>query len=806
LNPNQIPIAAAEFDYKNNREGFFQMIGLGAFSYKGVTQNYKQVDASELVVQCMEINNTNLAVNDFSFPTNCGLALAKINHDSISTGSATSTNVLFIDKLAVTCAACKPGFAPTFAESAQIITSKVKYMVAACNIISNCQFSKWFNACTQCDPNYSFGYNPETGISFSECISYSQNPNCLSVETKGNVKICRFCKKGSYINNDGYCEVIKPNRCKYEEFKFAAFYKEFELNVVLHDYTRHNGCSECEEGFLALLATQDRHICTHSLYHSKNLLPVNTKYKINCLNYSVDKKGFLICTKCANNLVISEEGNCLPVTNLPNCKIACDANLCSICQDGFVLVNRICVAAAITNCLVYGNNRIRNDLNCNMDGLEKQVCIQCIPGFYLDSGICKTGEVPNCKFLETLYLCNECLEDFTLVQMNEGRSYCYPNDQELSCKRFNAKKFQSLVLDCDECVGDNYIKNESKTDFFEYSCMRFVNVENCVEYRNNPIAISNSAFECIRCSENSYLSQGACSMRLIQPQECSQFDEKADKCLECADGYFISENGNACTPYPQGLNGCKIYKTKTTCKQCDSGKYLKEDLCLVVEQTVSNCVDYEDDGICAVCANGYLVRHDGVCVKTIAKDCLVYDNINECQSCPQGFGLKREGEVLDCVQISLQNCVKFELEEPYECVQCEPLFYPNSEGVCEAVATEIKNCLSYSDKDRCEKCQRGSALSQDKQNCIFTPEVVAVLDRNCIDSAIPENPVCNTCNLGYRFSFGKCVACKTELIESGCGNCHPDFPEICLMCAQGWIQTPEGNCVRPIIESFGLHK
>ncbi len=95
--------------------------------------------------------------------------------------------------------------------------------------------------------------------------------------------------------------------------------------------------------------------------------------------------------------------------------------------------------------------------------------------------------------------------------------------------------------------------------------------------------------------------------------------------------------------------------------------------------------------------------------------------------------------------------------------------------------------MQYDEEELCERCLTGTALSSDRTLCLKTSDVVGLLDPHCNDSVIPETPVCNTCEPGYRMQYGKCIACSEELIENGCLNCHPQYPDKCLMCDEHWI-------------------
>lgn len=47
------------------------------------------------------------------------------------------------------------------------------------------------------------------------------------------------------------------------------------------------------------------------------------------------------------------------------------------------------------------------------------------------------GNVKFCEHNETEDVCNECQDGYFLIQINEGKSYCYPIDMSLNCDEFS---------------------------------------------------------------------------------------------------------------------------------------------------------------------------------------------------------------------------------------------------------------------------------------------------------------------------------------------------------------------------------
>lgn len=147
-----------------------------------------------------------------------------------------------------------------------------------------------------------------------------------------------------------------------------------------------------------------------------------------------------------------------------------------------------------------------------------------------------------------------------------------------------------------------------------------------------------------------------------------------------------------------------------------------------------------------------------------AKNCATFENINTCATCLSGNGFKYsdDNKFLDCVAKTKPNCLVSEDWAPFKCVRCEKDFYVDAtvEANCIAVPTPIPSCLEYVSDTICKTCAIGFALTADKKQCLKNVQITSILDPNCADSKITEQPNCQTCQWGHIFTYGFCKACK----------------------------------------------
>ena len=87
-----------------------------------------------------------------------------------------------------------------------------------CSEIQFCKKFDWFNACSECESNYSLKYT-DSGIDYTSCIK-SDIKNCYSAEEKNGSFECIYCNKGFILGDDNNCEEYKPPRCS-QSFNFT---------------------------------------------------------------------------------------------------------------------------------------------------------------------------------------------------------------------------------------------------------------------------------------------------------------------------------------------------------------------------------------------------------------------------------------------------------------------------------------------------------------------------------------------------------------------------------------------------------
>ncbi|OMJ68330.1 hypothetical protein SteCoe_34249 [Stentor coeruleus] len=104
-----------------------------------------------------------------------------------------------------------------------------------------------------------------------------------------------------------------------------------------------------------------------------------------------------ICTKCERYKYLDSNNMCCTTSNCHDCS---HSNICSVCQDGFILKNSFCCP--------------ENCLSCTLDSY----CLSCYEGYTPKGGICI--ECPeNCSSCDIDNFCYACKEDY---KISLGRS------------------------------------------------------------------------------------------------------------------------------------------------------------------------------------------------------------------------------------------------------------------------------------------------------------------------------------------------------------------------------------------------
>ena len=111
--------------------------------------------------------------------------------------------------------------------------------------------------------------------------------------------------------------------------------------------------------------------------------------------------------------------------------------------------------------------------------------------------------------------------------------------------------------------------------------------------------------------------------------------------------------------------------------------------------------------------------------------------------------------------------------------------YLNKFKSCKKPKTQIKNCLVYTNEEKCKFCYLGYKLRKNKCE--------KITQRLCID--VNLNDLCLTCNNGLLINKDR--TCTDKLCKKNCSICTRDknLNEICSYCNKGFVKNYKGECV-----------
>ena len=344
----------------------------------------------------------------------------------------------------------------------------------------------------------------------------------------------------------------------------------------------------------------------------------------------------VIC-KPENELTIGyyKDSNSIYYKCIDNCDNCLNGESCEKCQEGFIYLNKTC-KIKIDNCIEY-----------NLDGTckkcdqyfafkenERNYCtnISEFENYYTkDDGIsyhlCDgEGEehiknCKKCKFNKINLECNECKEDFFIL--DDELDKCYQRDDEKNYYFLNdthAKTCSKAIENCEKC------ENESKCiKCYDYFFLLNNETDKC--YNISEITSIDEYF--LNEDNTTYLS---CNNSLYHSIENCKKCTAKDNCLKCQEGFtFVDGNKSECINI--SLLGDKYYP------------------------------DPDDDTNYKSCSE-------------IDKDCLTCEPLGMCTSCDKGLGVFKDKR--KCVDISNNDYYKNENDNLYYscnetlgCIKCE---------------------------------------------------------------------------------------------------------------------------------------
>jgi proprotein convertase subtilisin/kexin type 5 len=631
--------------------------------------------------------------------------------------------------------------------------------------IRNCAtYSADFLTCLNC--RFGFAYN----ITSNTCVEESlTDPNCLTFSA--NNTECSGCKEGYFLNLKR-CFLAIPN-CENYTYNFTdaktacsqcnqGYFLQNNQCLVrsvqgCQVYVQNTGvCSTCSVGLWLngnICSPQNVANCRLFTNNTNNCVECNTGFTLQnqgCVsssgpNCEVVNQSTFKCSVCKTGFYLNPVSECV-VQSIPNCSVyVSNTNTCSLCAANFYLDNQECKQQSVTFCRTYlantnqcsvcqlnyflSNNSclLQNIPNCALYRENEPTCLSCAFGFYLTANQCASQSIANCvAYVTNLNQCLQC--DLTFFVQN---GVCVLGRVE------NCGLYGQDINTCVACVAGYNLR---------------ANV--CVSINAIPNCANQTSIVCLRCAQNYYLANNACSLQQVnncsvyrdnenvcatcqvtfylannglscQQQDvanCTTFEVNRNVCLICSAGFYIdsgtcraqnklncigyTDNTNECVSCSasfyvsggscllQNLVGCSGYLPNVNvCSTCRSGFNLIAGRCIAASAGPSNCL--EADGlVCKVCANGFYVRL-GKCLKQDLPFCLQFKpNLNECTSCESNYVLKGVSCVLAIdPSVTIANCYK---QKDSNCTWCLPGFVPDATGKCKS---QFYTVLVFNDND-----------------------------------------------------------------------------------------------------------
>ena len=437
-------------------------------------------------------------------------------------------------------------------------------------------------------------------------------------------------------------------------------------------------------------------ICEEGVNHCTSCNPI-TKLCVKCDKdvFSPDEKG-----GCSNSKkCIVGNNNCLECND--------EGNLCKICADGYFQdenggcsYTNNCEVSYRGQCLKCKENYIfvgqlnegiqicksldSEDLkNCQKINIEKGICEKCKDGFYLNQGDKRCTKTSHC-YESSFGTCRKCTSSY----------YLYKRDNTCVEQKDNLKDCQESLdgVKCDLCRDEYYLAKDGKCTITNYCSV-------------------SGAFGCEECVEGFYLSEEgwACT----NEENCKNGKRDIGICLECKDGYTIDFKDGKCKPNHKDdeFKYCEV--ADEVCKKCIKGYYLGLDNKCSFSR---NCSE-SNNGVCHACADNYYLGLDNKC--TEVEHCIYSDDHFACQECEGKYYFNQEQNKCFIGEGELENC-KFSYFGSW-CTRCKDDFYLNqTEFLCRSNSNPdyfYKCAKTHSGINLCSDCVTGYYLGRKDNKC-----------------------------------------------------------------------------------------
>lgn len=290
---------------------------------------------------------------------------------------------------------------------------------------------------------------------------------------------------------------------------------------------------------------------------------------------------------------------------------------------------------------------------------------------------------------------------------------------------------------------------------------------------------------CIQCDYfNSYFpNSGGCLKTSIT--SCVM-PEISGSCLICNNSTKLINGACQKMEKTEELLGCIDYITKTSCKTCERDYYVDNGKCIKTKAQISNCEIHSNNGLtCLKCTNNTILAADQKsCIKSPGtENCRSYSTVG-CKQCKNGYFLSPKRYLVDLANLN-STSQKISLGALNRYLQTMKLSTIQSfEGTC--IATEVSNCLSYADYNRCQKCMDKFYLTVDNKCLPYPAEPVPFCE------VYLNSTACQMCQNRYFMSDVNTCSSVTEILN--CESYSRDTDKVCLQCSTNYY-TDRASCI-----------
>jgi hypothetical protein len=532
-----------------------------------------------------------------------------------------------------------------------------------------------------------------------ETCTPSTMSNC---SVQKDVSTCEQCETGYYVDSSGSC-----TRQQYSPIENCENY----INNFI--------CDLCVDGF----------------YLDRNECKARTTIE-NCELYYKDLDK---CDNCKTGYTVSnDKSQCAPQTpqKIANC-FSESGDLCATCLDGYIKSddNKKCFQE-VENCVEYEpQNADDLYLRCKacediyMPNSIKDRCVGSqLQNCYEGTSKCKVCDAEYVLNKNTLFVASECILRNTLAldqycRSNKGDHAnsrcedCLPGYSVIQKQR--AIKSEEFMTTCEEVNQKNGECIQCPEDHhgIENQCVSGNSSASCLQLKKNYIGTEIDE-NCAKCKDETrhYLEDSRCVPRTYSSPNCEKYDSTKDRCHICKEGFLPPSSSKLkdftiCELFPDNVN------------------------------RIENCIAYNSEYKCDLCAKGYIVSLSGLsCRETSNYSGIILD-----------ANLIAVGETLP--QNDVDNCERYQQidQSTVGCVKCLEGYV----GILKFENNKLSNRVHFdsitkdlkAEYDQCVSYTKWVEFSEDSTANIQFCESGIFEFKN-------EEFTCLSCKLGYNSLIG----------------------------------------------------